>query len=85
MAAGEASQAVLDATADAVARTGIEAAAWQVVQVSTRVWPDASLGCPQPGALYAQILTPGYLIELRTGTRVLEYHAARGRTLYCRG
>lgn len=23
-------------------------------------WPDASLGCPQPGMMYAQVITPGY-------------------------
>lgn len=23
-------------------------------------WPDASLGCPQPGMMYAQVVTPGY-------------------------
>src|SRR5262249_21931055 len=24
-------------------------------------WPDSSLGCPEPGHAYAQVLTPGYL------------------------
>ena len=23
-------------------------------------WSDASLGCPQEGMLYAQVITPGY-------------------------
>ena len=23
-------------------------------------WPDASLGCPQPGQMYAQVITPGW-------------------------
>ncbi len=23
-------------------------------------WSDASLGCPQPGAMYPQVLTPGF-------------------------
>ena len=25
-------------------------------------WPNASLGCPKPGYLYAQVVTPGYRI-----------------------
>ena len=28
-------------------------------------WPDASLGCPQPGMTFAQVLTPGYLVVIR--------------------
>ena len=28
-------------------------------------WPDASLGCPQEGMMYAQVLTPGYLVVIR--------------------
>lgn len=27
-------------------------------------WPDGSLGCPQPGLDYVQMLTPGYLVTL---------------------
>ncbi|HOT92738.1 MAG TPA: hypothetical protein PLJ78_12760 [Anaerolineae bacterium] len=30
-----------------------------LVSVEEVVWPDASLGCPQPGQMYAQVLTPG--------------------------
>ena len=27
-------------------------------------WNDSSLGCPQPGLFYAQVITPGYLRSL---------------------
>jgi hypothetical protein len=30
-------------------------------------WSDASLGCPQEGVSYAQVLTPGYRILLAIG------------------
>ncbi len=30
-----------------------------LIAVEDVVWPDASLGCPQPGQMYAQVLTPG--------------------------
>ena len=37
-------------------------------------WPDAGLGCPQPGKSYAQELSPGYLIELEANGKIYEYH-----------
>ncbi len=44
-------------------------------------WPDASLGCPQEGMEYAQVLTPGYLIRLKSGDQTFEYHASQGTTI----
>jgi hypothetical protein len=81
-AAGE---AVELARRDAGSRTGIAASSWQVVEVRAVEWPDAGLGCPQPGAVYAQVVTPGYRIKLAGGGRVLEYHSGAGRVVYCAG
>ncbi|MBM2842793.1 MAG: hypothetical protein HW404_630 [Anaerolineales bacterium] len=39
----------------------------QVVLVEPIEWPDASLGCPQPGLAYAQVVTPGYRFTLDAG------------------
>lgn len=64
---------------DAARRTGQTPSAVRVVQVEARQWRDASLGCPQPGRMYAQVLTPGYLIVLEAGGQRLEYHADSGR------
>jgi hypothetical protein len=47
------------------------------VKATSIVWPDSSLGCPQDSMVYAQVLTPGYLIVLETGGKVYEYHANR--------
>ena len=44
---------------------GVAAAGLEVVSVAAMTWPDASLGCPQPGMMYAQVLTPGYLVVIR--------------------
>jgi hypothetical protein len=46
------------------------------------IWPDTSLGCPESGKGYAQVLTPGYLIQLEAGGVVYEYHADTKNTLY---
>ena len=45
------------------------------------VWPDSSLGCPQEGTVYTQVLTPGYLIVLGYGVDTFEYHASQGNSL----
>ncbi|HUX76527.1 MAG TPA: hypothetical protein VMY40_07820 [Anaerolineae bacterium] len=37
-------------------------------------WPDASLGCPQPGMVYAQVVTPGYLFLLEAAGDQYEVH-----------
>jgi hypothetical protein len=47
-------------------------------------WPNSSLGCPEPGMVYAEVITPGYLIILSAGDREYEYHASRGTmVIYC--
>ncbi|RME52169.1 MAG: hypothetical protein D6790_18925 [Caldilineae bacterium] len=46
-----------------------------LVRVIERVeWNDASLGCPKPGQMYAQVITPGYRIVVEAGDQVIEYH-----------
>jgi hypothetical protein len=54
-----------------------------VVKVSKVDWPDASLGCPQPGTMYAQVITPGYQIELQVGGREYTYHTGGGKFVLC--
>ncbi|MBN1260345.1 MAG: hypothetical protein JXB35_06650, partial [Anaerolineae bacterium] len=45
--------------------------ALQLVSVKAETWSDASLGCPQPGMVYAQVVTPGwrFIFEDAQGTR----------------
>lgn len=68
-------QAVLS---DAAKRTGTDARSLQVTRTEKKEWPDSALGCPRPGEMYAQIVTPGWLIEVRSGERILEYHTDAG-------
>lgn len=37
-------------------------------------WPDASLGCPQPDLMYAQVITPGFQILLEAGGKRYVVH-----------
>ncbi|HSL30220.1 MAG TPA: hypothetical protein VK900_13560 [Anaerolineales bacterium] len=72
------------AEADLAGRLGILGDDIVIVEAITVTWPDASLGCPQEGIGYAQVLTPGYLIRLGVGDREYEYHANRETyVIYC--
>ena len=78
-------QAIVQAArADAARRTGYDTAALNVTSAEAVIWPDSSLGCPEPGMMYAQALVPGYRIRIQAGSELLDYHAsARGRLVLC--
>lgn len=70
--------------ADAAARAGVAAAAVRLESVQPVTWPDASLGCPQPGMAAVQMLLPGWLLRVEAGGRRYGYHAeGGGRWLMC--
>ena len=69
---------------DLAAKRQVAPEAVQVVSISQFDWPDTSLGCPQPGMFYAQIIVEGYKIILSAGGQQVEYHAdQRGRVVTC--
>ena len=39
-------------------------------------WGDASLGCPEPGMMYAQVITPGHRVVLAVDGKQYTYHTA---------
>jgi hypothetical protein len=51
----------------------------RLVSVEAVEWPDTSLGCPQPGMMYAQVITPGFRVVLAAKDQTVEYHADAGR------
>jgi len=56
------------------AKLGIAADQVQVVSAQLVEWPDASLGCPKPGMMYAQVITGGYKAILSAQGKRYEYH-----------
>src|SRR5215475_7566537 len=61
--------AVVDAAlTDAASHLSVSRDTLRVGQVQPRDWPDASLGCPQPGQLYSQVVTPGFLVTIASGS-----------------
>src|SRR4051812_8342363 len=71
------------ARTDLAKRLGIEEREVKKVSVQPKTWPDASLGCPKPDTMYAQVETPGYLIELEAGGKKYAYHADGKRAVLC--
>lgn len=52
-----------------------------VIQVESVEWRDSSLGCPQPGRAYSQVITPGYRFVLQAKGQSYEYHTDQGSRL----
>lgn len=54
--------------------------AWEPVD-----WPDTSLGCPEPGKVYAQVITPGYRVFLEARGKTYTIHTDRAgrRVVFC--
>jgi len=73
-------QALIDAAiTDLMKRLSVTRDAIEVVSAQSVVWPDRSLGCPQPGMIYPQVLAEGYRIELRAKNQSYAYHGGEGR------
>ena len=56
----------------------------KVLTVEPVAWSDASLGCPQEGYMYAQVVTPGYKATVEVAGEVYQVHMDdQGRGLIC--
>ncbi len=77
----EAADVVALARADLAQRLDVEPEAIKVISVEEVTWPDASLGCPQPGRTYAQGVTPGFRVVLESSPGRAVYHTDRARAL----
>jgi hypothetical protein len=67
-------KAIAAAVADLSEKTGVPPAEITLVSVEAVEWSDSSLGCPQEGFMYAQVITPGYLIVLEANGEQFTYH-----------
>lgn len=65
-------------------KSGIPEAQIGLFLVSAAQWPDTSMGCPQPGQVYSQVITPGYQILLQAGGKMFVYHTDKtARVVLC--
>ena len=60
--------------ADLAEITGLTEADVSLISVTAAEFSDTSLGCPEPGKSYAQVITPGYIIILQANGKQYEYH-----------
>jgi hypothetical protein len=69
------SSTALNAAQEDLSRTlGVATREIEVVKWGKVNWGDTSLGCPQPGMAYPQVVTPGFLIVLSVRGGEYEYH-----------
>lgn len=83
---GEVPEALLQAVlSDAAERTGLSTSDFAAIRAQAYEWPDGSLGCPEPGQVYPQVITPGYHVELEIadGTRYDYRLTERGSFKLC--
>lgn len=69
------------AKADLVQRLDINLDEIDLQGIEPTEFPDASLGVSEPGKMYAQVITPGYVIELAVEDAVYEYRGAGDRVV----
>jgi hypothetical protein len=73
---GEVPEAIMaQARADLAKLTGLDPSTFTTVRDEQVVWSDGSLGCPVPGVMYIQVVTPGYWIQLGAGGRTYDYRS----------
>ena len=69
---------------DLAQRLSISTTQISLVESMEVEWSDSSLGCPQQGMYYLQVITPGYLIRLQALDKVFEFHTDKGnQIIYC--
>jgi hypothetical protein len=77
-------EALAAAIADLAQQTGLPEDQIAPVSIEAAEWPDASLGCPEEGMMYAQVITPGFRIVLEAQGQQYEYHTDQnGNVVLC--
>lgn len=66
---------VAQAIADLAAQLGIDQNEIELLLFEAVTWRDGSLGCPQPGMGYIQVLIDGHRIQLRANDHIYHYHS----------
>lgn len=71
----ELNSAIEESVADLVRRLDVDPSSVALVNAEIVVWPDGSLGCPQPEEVYNQSEVEGFKVVLEAGDRLYHYHA----------
>ena len=69
---------------DAAKRFNVAESAVVLARAEQLTWSDGSLGCPEPGRMYTQMLVAGFRVVATTGAGALTYHTdSRGIAVTC--
>ena len=70
--------------ADAAKRFKVAESAVVLARAEQLTWSDGSLGCPEPGRMYTQMLVAGFRVVATTSAGELTYHTdSRGNAVNC--
>jgi hypothetical protein len=70
--------------ADAARRFKVDESAVVLARAEQLTWSDGSLGCPEPGQMYTQMLVPGFRVVAKTAAGELVYHTdSRAHAVAC--
>jgi hypothetical protein len=64
-------------------RLSVPADQFTVGSADPATWPDASLGCPEKDRMYAQVMTRGFKVVLKSGDTSHEVHVAGTQAVLC--
>ena len=70
---------VRQAKADLARRLSTSVDQIELTEAKQVDWTDSSMGCPEPGGQYLQVLQVGEFIRLHADGRVYEYHSGKNR------
>jgi heat shock protein HslJ len=56
---------------------GVPADSLALQSANQQEWSDGALGCPQPGQVYPQVVTPGFLLVFSNGAQTYAVHIGR--------
>jgi hypothetical protein len=70
-------QEILDQLLDeAASLAGVPRDQLTIERAEAVTWGDGSLGCPEPGMMYTQVLVDGYWVVIRAGDRTFDFRGS---------
>jgi len=75
----------IDRARETLRATGVDPSPLTLTRAEPVTWPDSSLGCPQPGIQYLQVLTSGYRIGFHGAQADYDVHVASSQSIVCTG
>jgi hypothetical protein len=55
-----------------------------LIRAESVIWPDGSLGCPQPGMMYTQALVEGYWVQFQHSEKMFDFRLSqKGTFILC--